>query len=218
MYRVMLSVSEIPSASHAHWPLATTNNHLRPLPRGESCNTTTAYLHKHDSRTRYPVHGDRPSAENMTRSLAAVTRRTMRHAPASRQTRCTSTRGDKRNIRRPRSLSVRTPEHAGPAGTAAHELSLSCRGGGGTALIFASGAEPSTAHRPRPRSPLDKPQLATQATRISPPASTISLVDTKQKLLLETEFESMRLNEWERSTSSKQPVWQLESTQAQPMT
>lgn len=128
MYRiVMFTFSKIPPASRAHWPLTTTNNHLRPLPRGESCNTTTAYLHKHDSNQ---IFSSRRPTKYRRYDSGAGGRDEKDHAPCSScqpgELDAHVDEGDKRYIRRPRSLSARTPEHAGP-GTAAHELSLSCR-------------------------------------------------------------------------------------------
>lgn len=53
VFHIMYHIVMLPSARYHLRPMLTgplrMENHLRPLPRGESCNATNAYLHKHDS-------------------------------------------------------------------------------------------------------------------------------------------------------------------------
>lgn len=115
----------------------------------------------------------------------------------------TSTRGTN-TIPWPRSLSAQATLNPLRAGTAAHELS--CTEGRRRRSHFASGTKAGTAI-PKAVQPLDKPQLATQATQISWPASTISLADESKAIVRHRTSKCVRLNDENQRLQA--PVRQL---------
>lgn len=221
---IVVAVSEIPPASHAHWPLATTNDHLQPLPRGESCNATTAHLHKHDSNQ---ISSSRRPAKCRQYDSGADGRDEKDHAPCSS---CQPAdemhvgEGNKRNIWRPRSLSARTPQHAGP-GIAAHEhththflslsLSLSCREAAEPLSFLPlelNPAQPMPQGREAPSKSLSlrrKPRESVHRRQLNPSS-------TQTKAIVRNQVREYEVERMERSTGSKHPCGSLRAHK--PMT
>lgn len=117
--------------------------------------------------------------------------------------------GDKRYIRRPRSLSARASELAGPE-TAARELSRVREAAEPVSFLplELNPAQPIPQGREAPPTSLSlrrEPRESVHRRQLYPSS-------TQTKLLLETEFECMRLNEWSEPKPPSTRVAAIELT------
>lgn len=125
-----------------------------PFPRVESCNANKRITAQTRFEPEHPARGHRRSADDMTQGQAGRRDDAVLLLLTGGLAGCAHVDGGGTKRYPATTNSVSEQAHLNPLGPAGNcrSRTLSCREAG-AALKFASGAEPGTAHPPRPRSP-----------------------------------------------------------------